>query len=104
MLWIYAIGEIQNPSDASRFGVPNICYVIHVALEIVSGWKGSHYERVFVPFRGVRFSGFVIVRNGGALYMEIPKDCVSRATHHNVLLPSSQSANMPPLLVLQSSN
>ena len=49
------IGKILSPIDASRFSISNVCDVVDVALEIVSGRNSSHCERVFVPLSGVRF-------------------------------------------------
>lgn len=53
------IGKILSPVDASRFSIPNVCDVVHVALKIVSGRNMSHCERVFVPFPGVKFRGLL---------------------------------------------
>ena len=55
MPWIYVIGKILSPVDASRLSIPNICDVVHMALEIVSGRNISHCERSVVPFPSVRF-------------------------------------------------
>ena len=48
------IGEILSPVDTSRFSIPNIRDVVHVALKKVSGTNIGHRERVFVPFPNVR--------------------------------------------------
>ena len=47
-------GKVLSPFDASRFSIPTVCDIVHMALEIVSGRNNGDYGRVFVPFRGVR--------------------------------------------------
>ena len=54
MLWIYVIGEILSPVDASRFSISDVFDVVYVALEIVLGRNSSYCDHVFVPFLGVR--------------------------------------------------
>lgn len=57
------VGEILSPVDTSRFSIPNIRNVVHVAFGDRVRRNNSHCERVFVPFRGVRF---VLVKESGS--------------------------------------
>ena len=54
MFWIYVIGEILSPVDASRFSISDVFDVVHVAFEIVLGRNSNYCGHVFVPFLEVR--------------------------------------------------
>ena len=48
-LWIYVIGKVLSPVDASRFCIPDVCDIVYVAFEIIV--LGGKHQRMRVCLR-----------------------------------------------------